>query len=205
MEEQLKALLDEIGVSADLADSRNAAERWFDDAMDRVSGWYTRWAKTIALVTAVVVTVILNASALRIAERLTDEPTVRASVVAGAERTAAGETPKAIGEAAQAAVHELEALEVPILWGKDNLPAKELSLERSTAGELLVTLAGWVITVLAISLGGGCSGSMLWATSLACARPGKGPARTTPHRRRRSRRRCDWRSRRRDHRDRATR
>jgi hypothetical protein len=152
---QLDALLDEIGIDGDLAAFRKSTEKWFDDAMDRVSGWYTRWAKKITLIVAIAIAIGLNASALRIADRLIDDPTVRAAVVAGAEKSADGgkDEPKASGEATQTAVEELKSLQVPILWPKDNLPVQHLTLEWRTLSELALTLIGWAITAFAISLG----------------------------------------------------
>jgi hypothetical protein len=144
---QLHALVEESG-DGDLADFRKAAERWFDDGMDRVSGIYKRWAQKIAVITALVVAIALNASAVRVAERLADDPTVRSAVVTGAEGsvTRRKDAPKVTGEAAQDAVQELETLETPILWSGDNNPFE-------SASAFLLALAGWLITALAISLG----------------------------------------------------
>jgi hypothetical protein len=152
---QLDALLDETGIDGDLAAFRQSVEKWFDDAMDRVSGWYTRWAKKITLIVAIVIAIGLNASALRIADRLIDDPTVRAAVVSAAEKSADGnkEAPKASGKATQTAVEDLKSLQVPILWPKDNLPVQHLTLEWRTLSELVLTLIGWAITAFAISLG----------------------------------------------------
>ncbi|MGB7686479.1 MAG: hypothetical protein WBL45_11945 [Solirubrobacterales bacterium] len=144
---QLDALVDEAG-DGDLADFRKASERWFDDGMDRVSGLYKRWAQKVAIVAALIVAIALNASAVRIAERLAADPTVRSAVVTGAEGavTRSKTSPKATGEAAQNAVKELETLKVPILWGAANNPLESVNA-------FLAALAGWLITAIAISLG----------------------------------------------------
>ena len=47
-------------------------ENWFNDSMDRVSGWYKRKAHTITLVVSFAVTVIFNASTINVAEILWD-------------------------------------------------------------------------------------------------------------------------------------
>ena len=65
---------------------RTAAEKWFDDAMDRVSGWYKRWSQWVACVLAVLVAVGLNASAVDIADQLANEPTVRAGMSSPARK-----------------------------------------------------------------------------------------------------------------------
>jgi hypothetical protein len=138
---QLQALLGE-SATADLARFRKSAEEWFDDAMDRVSGWYKRRAQVIVLVAALVVAVGLKADAVRITEQLVNEPTVRAAVVAKAEQAASSEKdPKAAGETADKAVTELNALKLPILWDKSND-----DVDASV-------IAGLLLTTIAISLG----------------------------------------------------
>lgn len=138
---QLQALLGE-SVATDLAGFRESVEKWFDDAMDRVSGWYKRRAQVIVLVAALIVAVGLKADAVRIAEQLANEPTVRAAVVAKAEQAAAAQSdPKAAGETAEEAVTELDTLKLSILWGGDN---DDVDLE---------VVVGLLLTTLAISLG----------------------------------------------------
>jgi len=146
-------------------------EKWFDDSMDRASGWYKRKTQAWTYGIAVVLAIALNVSALRIAEQLSAEPSVRAAVVAKAEaaavnegsaqdetedgEAAAGEsgaekTPaeelKQAGEEMQTAVDDLAALHLPIFWATENKP------EWSWGG-MGTALAGWLITVFAISLG----------------------------------------------------
>jgi hypothetical protein len=142
------------------------------ESMDRVSGWYKRKSQKITVVLALLVTLALNASALRIAEHLAEEPTVRAAVVARAEaaRTAAveGERSTEKGEAAEEepaegetkgtselkqagkdmeeALDDLSDLKLPIFWAEEYVPDWNFdSIARA--------VAGWVITWFAISLG----------------------------------------------------
>lgn len=62
--------------------------RWFDDAMERVSGWYKRRVQRIIIGLAIVVTIVSNADTLAITTSLWRDPALRASVVASAEETA---------------------------------------------------------------------------------------------------------------------
>ena len=55
----LLPLIDEA--EGDLKGARANVENWFDDAMERVSGWYKRKAQIIILVAALVVSAALNA------------------------------------------------------------------------------------------------------------------------------------------------
>ena len=123
--------------------------------MDRVSGWYRRWSQVVTCLIAVAVAVGLNVDAIRITERLAEEPAVRQSVVTqaqaaveGPEEAAAGQanqtgesTPLEAGEEAESAYGKLDALNLSILWGQGNQSVN------------LMTVAGWLITALAISLG----------------------------------------------------
>lgn len=149
---QLRALLEEADTS--MVRFRASAERWFDDGMDRVSGWYKRKSQLVTIAIAVVVAIGLNASAVRIAERLITEPTVRAAVVSKAEKASlepseeegTGGSLTAAGKQAEGAAKEIDSLELPILWSAANDPFSSWD-----AG--LVAAAGWLITVIAISLG----------------------------------------------------
>lgn len=133
-----------------------ALEKWFDDSMDRVSGWYKRKTQRITLGIAVALVLILNVSTLRVAEQLSAEPKVLANVVAKAEAAAGEEGPgegqagdtemKKAGEEAEAAIQDLAALSLPIFWTEEkNRPG--------SGEEWLITVAGWALTILAISLG----------------------------------------------------
>jgi hypothetical protein len=134
----------------DIESFRQSTEKWFDDTMDRVSGWYKRWSQVINIVAALAVAIVLNASAVRIAERLAGDETVRSAVVAGAQNAAGGGAgaPKASGQAAQEAVDELKSLQVPLLWGEDNNPFHDPGF-----GKIVTALVGWLLTAAAISLG----------------------------------------------------
>jgi hypothetical protein len=86
---ELSALLDAAGDN--INEFRASVETWFNSGMDRVSGLYRRWAQVIGCVIALVVTVALNADALRIADRLANDQAVRASVVNAANAAVVAE------------------------------------------------------------------------------------------------------------------
>ena len=68
-------------------------EAWFNDGMDRVSGWYKRRAQTKTWILAAVVTLALNADTIHVADILWTSPTIRASVVQAAQVRAAKAPP----------------------------------------------------------------------------------------------------------------
>lgn len=124
-------------------------EKWFDASMDRVSGWYKRKSQLITIAVSVLLVLILNVSTLRIAEQLNGEPKVLANVVAKAEAAEEGaeaSSMKAAGEEAEKAVDDLASLSLPVFWTEEkNRP--------DTSEEWLLALAGWLISIAAISLG----------------------------------------------------
>ena len=67
-------------------------QRWFDDSMDRVTGWYRRWSQRVLLRVGTAVVLLLNADTVRIVDVLYTTPVVREALVAEAERRT--ETPR---------------------------------------------------------------------------------------------------------------
>jgi hypothetical protein len=126
--EALAPLLDEAGGDADRF--RQNVETWFNDGMDRVSGWYKRHTAYWQGVIALLIAILLNVDALLITRTLWREPTLRRSLVASAEaHEARGSQPApGGGETAQTAVPtrpdqqfadlqaQMQALGVPIGW-----------------------------------------------------------------------------------------
>lgn len=64
---------------------RENVEIWFNDGMDRVSGWYKRHTSFYQAVIAFVLAIVMNIDALQITRTLWREPTLRQSLVASAE------------------------------------------------------------------------------------------------------------------------
>ncbi len=134
-------------------------EKWFDESMKRVGGWYKRKSQLVTIAVAVALVLVLNVSTLRIADQLSAEPKVLANVVAQAEARAGEEEAtakegesqgaadlKQAGKDAEATVDDLAALSLPIFWTEEkNRP--------SSTEEWLLALAGWLITIAAVSLG----------------------------------------------------
>jgi hypothetical protein len=153
IEAQLKAL-GVTGAWGRFQGDLKKVEKWFDRSMDRVSGWYRRKSQLITVVIALFVAVGLNASALRIVERLEKEPTVRTALVAQGEaalkETKTSEKAKEAslehaGKAASGAYDKLDAMHVPLLWAKANVP--------SGFWPWVTNVIGWLLTIIAISLG----------------------------------------------------
>ncbi len=66
--------------NGDVGKFRTSVEQWYDDHMDRVSGWYKRRTTWITLVVGAIVIVLLNLNALTIGRTLYTENAVSSAV-----------------------------------------------------------------------------------------------------------------------------
>jgi hypothetical protein len=126
----------------DLGLAQKNIECWFDDTMDRVSGWYKRKTQVITVVIAVVLTVAANADTLGIARTLWTNPTQRAVFVQSAQNRGSLQN----GGTAAVSKDEIDAAVGAVLgWGKDSL--------NLTTGGWIQRVLGWLLTMIAVSLG----------------------------------------------------
>jgi len=108
LSEALLALYRSAG--GDAVRFQRAAEEWFDDAMERVSGWYKRRIHVILAVIAALTVTLLNADTLAAGKVLWRDDAVRAAVVKEATDTAAGTLDAAKLETA------VKKLDLPLGW-----------------------------------------------------------------------------------------
>jgi hypothetical protein len=135
-------------VHGDVAAFQLAAERWFDDSMERVSGWYRRRVQLMLWLLAAAIVLALNVDTVRIAQALWDDRTVRAAVVARAEAAGAQQQEPDIKRVAKD-VGSLEELKIPLGWTSETRPGG--------GGAWAVTIAlkalGLLLTAAALTLG----------------------------------------------------
>lgn len=142
---------------------RLSLEHWYDDTMDRVSGWYKRYVQRIILGISIVLVACLNVDSVNIAQVLWRLPTERVAVATAAARQAgSGED---AGQNADQAVRSIAALKLPLGWTPPHVtmvsPAGVRSVVVSTdpqhvplgVASWLIKLLGLLLTVLALSLG----------------------------------------------------
>jgi hypothetical protein len=152
---QLQAIVDAAGRDRDRL--RAALETWFDDTMERASGWYKRKTQIALFVIATVVAVGANASSIHVAHRLWTDDAVRAAVVAKAQQaTTSGAQPGAANAPAKRAgnpyeqvadsVDAVEQLKLPLGWGVENRPPRSFG---GVGGEI----GGLIATIFAVMLG----------------------------------------------------
>jgi hypothetical protein len=138
----------------DLDKAQKCIEHWFDDTMQRASGWYKRHLQVVTLCTAIVLTVVTNADTIQIGHVLWTSPTERALLVSKAQRrvTAAStqtqiEYPdknKPLEPKQKLKPDELETLQAVLGWSGQ---------QPSDLTGWLSRTGGWLISVIAISLG----------------------------------------------------
>jgi hypothetical protein len=123
---------------------RRNTEQWYDDQMERVSGWYKRRVQKVLWILAIVIALTLNADALQIAKRLWVEPSVRSALVQQAR-------------AQKDAPDKLGTIPVPLGWHlatARNDPQGFPFYERwSSLWAVLSKLIGLSITAVAITFG----------------------------------------------------
>ena len=149
---------------------RRNLEGWFNEAMDRVSGWYKRWTQQVLLVLAILIVLISNADTVMLVQRLSQDNALRASLVAAAQdaakslpdlRSPAGTSPENAAPRTedgriQLVIEKAQSLKLPVGWSLDPhdpgyLRPPELSLD--FAGWALYKLFGLMATIVAVSLG----------------------------------------------------
>jgi hypothetical protein len=140
-----KSLLAAIqGVDANIQEAQKAIEAWYDDAMDRVSGWYKRKTQVWTVVVALIITIGTNADTVHIARQLWIEPAIRGQIVEAAKNPP---NPAASGAqtTASAAGDTNVILGRVIGWRSNDFSVGILTW--------LQRILGWILTVIAVSLG----------------------------------------------------
>jgi len=144
--------LDEAGNN--IHQARQNIEKWFDEGMDRVSGWYKRKIQWITLGYALLITIFLNVDTIALTNALYRDSTLRAGMVAVAEemvKQPAGETStKKTEETLKGVKAELEKIKLPIGW---DISAKPEPPSESPIYDWIVRICGWIITAFAVTLG----------------------------------------------------
>jgi hypothetical protein len=145
---------------------RKNLESWYNEAMDRIGGWYKRWTQKVLLALAFAVVVATNADTLMLAERLTMDGAVRASLVNAAQDAAKLPAPEGgangtAGSSGDARINvvltKAKDLALPLGWTFDsNDPRHVPALENNTLNFsewLLFKILGLMVSAFAVSLG----------------------------------------------------
>ena len=127
-------------ISTEIKTVRQSLENWFDDGMERVSGWYKRKSQLIVMVCSIAITLVLNVDTISLVTRLYHDAPLRSGLV-----SAAGEiTKKQLNQDASAQVKEIKAdldkMLFPIGWPIFNSTESEKMNEMDIPHSLL----GWM-------------------------------------------------------------
>lgn len=128
-------------------------EGWFNDAMDRVGGWYKRWTQGWQLALALIIVLLLNADTVMLTKRFSTDKDLRAAVLAQAEKAnQAGDISKLSTD--------IESYSLPLGWSDDPNDSRRFPWVpwRSItwlhfANVMVMKLIGLLISVGAVSLG----------------------------------------------------
>ena len=161
-------MIDEAG--SDINQARASIEGWYNDAMDRVSGWYKRRTHKILILIGLVAAAFLNVDTIGISKALWYNDTLRTSVVAAAEsyvkpptstpqNAAAGNTTEdpekqaAIARQKISTIRgEIDKLSLPIGWDSSAPEGDPRRFPDGGYGWFLKVL-GIIFTALAVSQG----------------------------------------------------
>jgi hypothetical protein len=143
----------------DLEKAYKNIEKWFDDAMDRVSGWYKRHTKWWLCIFAAIVCLAMNVDTFAIANSLYRNDALRSSVVAVAEKQTKEEGKAPI--TVQDAIKQVQDLKLPIGWVWEpqfpNDPRYFKGWEWFNGGadfvEFLLKILGLIFSIMAVSMG----------------------------------------------------
>jgi len=129
---------------------RHSVEHWYDDQMERVSGWYRRRIQKVLWILAFVLALTLNADALQIAKRLWVDPSQRAAIVNRAQN--ATETTRGTNP-----TDSLGSLRIPLGWhlasARHDPQGFPIYEKPSMVWALIGKLVGLILTTVAISFG----------------------------------------------------
>ena len=123
----------------DLSRARTNVERWFEEVMERVTGWYKRKMQLIIVGVAAAVCVTLNVDSFQVTNALWNDTALRDSVVAAAQK----DTGSTLSEDLDVLRDRLKGLGLPLGWA--STPDGPLGW--------LAKVAGLLFTTVALSLG----------------------------------------------------
>ena len=151
LKRSLSSLLDDA--RSDYDKFRASLEQWFNNEMDRVSGWYKRWSQGVLLVLAALIVLFCNVDAIRIGRVLWGDSALRAAI-ASSVSTSVEKPGASVGSVAAA----VQSVPLPVGWcGDPQFPFRSWCGQAQPApepsGGWLAKLAGLVLAIIAVSMG----------------------------------------------------
>lgn len=122
-------------------------EVWFNNGMERVSGWYKRRTQAVLLCLGLLVAIMLNVDTIKVVTELYSNDAVRVGAVRQVE--SAVKDGKMLSEQSEKAMEILSTLRLPIGWQKNDNDGWSSAIMEQAPGSIV----GWLLTALAVSLG----------------------------------------------------
>lgn len=131
----------------DMNSAHDYVEQWFNQGMDRVSGWYKRYTHKVMLTTALTISIGFNVNTFRVADELYRNQNLRA-VVSAQVGMMTGDASK---KTDISTLKDLEKAGLPIGWEGYSLIEDPCSWHGVYV--FFPSLIGWLVTAFAISFG----------------------------------------------------
>jgi hypothetical protein len=147
----------------DVARVRASLETWYDNSMERVSGWFKSQTQRTLLIIGLVVAIFFNVDTLAVTNNLLENPGLRSAIAAQAGTISQNassqiQVPAATPGTSTTATNiqtlegvqtQLKGLDLPIGWPDPLMP----DLTKATIAWWLMKLVGLLITAFAVSQG----------------------------------------------------
>ncbi|MCB0636791.1 MAG: hypothetical protein KDC54_09260 [Lewinella sp.] len=160
-DEDLRNVLNQLLRDADheLDQFKAKVEKWFNDVMDRASGWYKRYTQKILVGVGLVIALVFNADTFAIYVRLESDPQTLQQVVQMAEefvsaqgevmvRPADPELETSLNNIRELIDQRINYMRSPLGLGWDDVDFSSYGVY-----DWLAKIMGYIVTALAVSLG----------------------------------------------------
>jgi hypothetical protein len=138
------------GTEIRLSKTKENIEKWFNDTMDRASGWYKRQTIIAMFIIGLVLSISFNLDSIQIADALWRQPTLRAALIAQSEKITLPQSQVSTLQEQedslkqfQGTIYQLAKINVPLGW-----PIPVLNLNQA-----ILKALGWIITAAAAAQG----------------------------------------------------
>ena len=166
----LRTSLQALATNADgdITIFRTSVEHWYDDHMDRVSGWYKRHVAKITLAVGAILVLLLNINTITVGRALYSDSVIRSAVGTLAAKGAscpAGQSQQTCLATLQSQLAAAAQAGLPVGWGTVSDCAAPnthcnwldqrgiLSRRGGSAWQLTLVLIGFLITIAALTPG----------------------------------------------------
>lgn len=146
-----QALLALLGEAQDdIEKFKTLLETWFNNGMDRVSGWYKRQSQVIVFILATLLVISLNVDSFQLGKAFLRDQNLRNLMVTNADKLVKA-TPNTDPTDLQTQLATIDDLNLPI--GRNSETAKFPASTKDHFAHCCGHVVGWFATIFAISLG----------------------------------------------------